>query len=195
MKYSALSTFTGVCLSTLLLQRASSLSSRLPSSRLHSTSSPSPSLPSAALLQFPVSSSKSSNFAALSARVRDVMSGPSPPCLLVLPEVWNSPYATSAFADYAEELPSLESRGKPKSESANLLRTLASTYKVHIIGGSVPERCPEGAIYNTCLVYGPEGDLLAKHRKVHLFDIDVPGGIKFKESGEFVTVSTNIRMA
>lgn len=37
-------------------------------------------------------------------------------------------------------------------------------------------------IYNTCLVINPEGAVVAKHRKVHLFDIDVPGGIRFFES-------------
>jgi omega-amidase len=38
------------------------------------------------------------------------------------------------------------------------------------------------SIYNTCTVYNPSGELVAVHRKVHLFDIDIPGGITFKES-------------
>ena len=37
-------------------------------------------------------------------------------------------------------------------------------------------------IYNTCLCINPEGTIVGKHRKVHLFDIDVPGGITFFES-------------
>lgn len=52
--------------------------------------------------------------------------------------------------------------------------------KVYLIGGSVPEAGSDGGVYNTCVVVGPEGTILAKHRKVHLFDIDVPGGITFK---------------
>jgi omega-amidase len=36
--------------------------------------------------------------------------------------------------------------------------------------------------YNTCIVVNPQGIIIAKHRKVHLFDIDVPGKITFKES-------------
>lgn len=36
--------------------------------------------------------------------------------------------------------------------------------------------------HNTSLLFSPEGALLATHRKVHLFDIDIPGKIKFKES-------------
>jgi omega-amidase len=50
-----------------------------------------------------------------------------------------------------------------------------------IVGGSIPERDGE-KIYNTCLVVDPRGKVVAKHRKVHLFDIDVPGGITFRES-------------
>lgn len=51
-----------------------------------------------------------------------------------------------------------------------------------IVGGSIPERDADNRIYNTCTVYNPQGTLIAKHRKVHLFDIDVPGKITFKES-------------
>jgi omega-amidase len=50
-----------------------------------------------------------------------------------------------------------------------------------IVGGSIPEN-DNGKIFNTCLIFDPSGKLVAKHRKVHLFDIDVPGGITFKES-------------
>lgn len=52
-----------------------------------------------------------------------------------------------------------------------------------MIGGSIPERDPtDEKVYNTCTVYNPEGKLIATHRKVHLFDIDVPGKIRFQES-------------
>ena len=37
-------------------------------------------------------------------------------------------------------------------------------------------------MYNTCVSFDPAGQILAKYRKMHLFDIDVPGGITFKES-------------
>ena len=37
-------------------------------------------------------------------------------------------------------------------------------------------------VYNTCYLFSPQGEELARHRKVHLFDIDVPGGQRFKES-------------
>ncbi|KAF6120636.1 nitrilase family member 2 [Phyllostomus discolor] len=49
------------------------------------------------------------------------------------------------------------------------------------IKGSIPEE-DSGKLYNTCTVFGPDGALLVKHRKLHLFDIDVPGKITFQES-------------
>lgn len=36
--------------------------------------------------------------------------------------------------------------------------------------------------YNTSLVFSPTGALIGTHRKTHLFDIDIPGKIRFKES-------------
>lgn len=89
-----------------------------------------------------------------------------------LPECFNSPYGTSFFPEYAEPIPG------PSSET---LMAAARENKVWLVGGSIPEEdC--GKLYNTCAVFNPEGEMIAKHRKVHLFDIDVPGKITFKES-------------
>lgn len=64
---------------------------------------------------------------------------------------------------------------------------------MYIVGGSVPEVDQHGRVYNSSMTVSPQGVLVAKHRKLHLFDIDVPGGIKFTESdvlsaGDGVTV-------
>ena len=40
----------------------------------------------------------------------------------------------------------------------------------------------EGNVYNTSYIFDREGKQIGKHRKVHLFDIDVKGGQTFKES-------------
>jgi len=49
------------------------------------------------------------------------------------------------------------------------------------VSGSLPEIDGE-KIYNSSPTFNPKGELVAVHRKVHLFDIDIPGGITFKES-------------
>ncbi|KAJ3569180.1 hypothetical protein NP233_g5223 [Leucocoprinus birnbaumii] len=107
------------------------------------------------------------------------------PDLVVLPECFNSPYGHVHFPVYAESIGFTS--GKPydvsgsASESVRMLSSAAKETKTWLIGGSIPERDEQdGNIYNTCTVYNPEGELVATHRKVHLFDIDIPGKIKFK---------------
>lgn len=97
--------------------------------------------------------------------------------LVVLPEIWNSPYSNDSFPLYAEDIDA----GGDASPSTAMLSEAARTLKVTIIGGSIPERF-EDRLYNTCCVFDTEGRLIAKQRKIHLFDIDIPGKITFKES-------------
>jgi omega-amidase len=60
---------------------------------------------------------------------------------------------------------------------------MAMEAKAYLIGGSIPEFVPDTQkYYNTSLVFSPAGKLIATHRKTHLFDIDIPGKITFKES-------------
>ena len=96
--------------------------------------------------------------------------------LVVLPEIWNSPYDNAAFPVYAEDVEG------GQSESADALSAAAAQNRVALVGGSIPEKGTDGSLFNTCLVFRPDGSLAAKHRKVHLFDISIPGKISFKES-------------
>ncbi|CED84183.1 carbon-nitrogen hydrolase [Phaffia rhodozyma] len=111
--------------------------------------------------------------------------------LVVLPEVFNSPYAVPVFRKYAERIPKIGSinsaltteKTAEGGESVSMLSAVAKEAGVWLIGGSIPEIDPEtDSVYNTCTVYDPSGELVAIHRKVHLFDIDIPGKMTFKES-------------
>ncbi|ORY96443.1 carbon-nitrogen hydrolase [Syncephalastrum racemosum] len=93
--------------------------------------------------------------------------------VVVLPECFNSPYGTQFFDEYAEEL--------SNSPTVNMLSSVAKETGIYLFGGSIPERSG-GKLYNTLTVYDPQGTMIATHRKVHLFDIDVPGKIRFIES-------------
>lgn len=136
-----------------------------------------------ALCQFHVTSNKDENHhTAKSFIAQAVEKGAK---LAVLPEIWNSPYATAAFPEYAEVLPNVGDSSADSSPSSQVLIDAARSHGIWLVGGSIPERTQEGGqekIYNTCLVLNPEGKIVAKHRKVHLFDINVPGGITFFES-------------
>lgn len=102
--------------------------------------------------------------------------------IVVLPECFNSPYGCDFFPSYAETLlPSPPT--KEQSPSFHALSAMAAEAKVYLIGGSIPELDESsGKYHNTSLTFDTEGKLLATHRKVHLFDIDIPGKIRFKES-------------
>ncbi|OSX64712.1 hypothetical protein POSPLADRAFT_1044185 [Postia placenta MAD-698-R-SB12] len=109
------------------------------------------------------------------------------PDVIVLPECFNSPYGHVHFPVYAETI--AYTPGQPydvhasASESVKLLAATAREAGVWLIGGSIPERdAADKKLYNTTTVYSRTGELVAMHRKVHLFDIDIPGKITFKES-------------
>ncbi|XP_068921461.1 omega-amidase NIT2 isoform X1 [Petaurus breviceps papuanus] len=123
-----------------------------------------------ALIQLRVSSVKSDNLTRASELIKKAASQGAK--IIALPECFNSPYGTNYFPEYAETIP---------GESTEKLSELAKENQVYLVGGSIPEE-DGGKFYNTCTVFGPDGTLLTKHRKLHLFDIDVPGRIRFQES-------------
>ncbi|KAK5130841.1 hypothetical protein LTR08_001613 [Meristemomyces frigidus] len=133
-----------------------------------------------ALIQLSSGADKAANLARARSKVLEATSQGAN--LVVLPECFNSPYGTKYFPKYAETLlpspPTTE-----QSPSWHALADMAKEGKTYLVGGSIPEYWPEtNKYYNTSLVFGPEGKLLATHRKVHLFDIDIPGKITFRES-------------
>lgn len=142
-----------------------------------------------ALCQVRVGSAKLANISnAHSALVAASSAGNN---ILVLPECWNCPYSTSSFPEFAEILPEVGHSciGSSTSPSAEMLCRVAKELGVWLVGGSVPEReqnkedtNQKDKIYNTCVVVNPDGIVVGKHRKAHLFDIDIPGRITFKES-------------
>ena len=73
-----------------------------------------------------------------------------------------------------------------------MLSRAAAENHLWVVGGSIPE-LDGGRVYNTSYVFAPDGRCAARHRKMHLFDIDVDGGQRFRESdtltaGDDVTV-------
>lgn len=98
--------------------------------------------------------------------------------IVVLPECFNSPYSVTKFREYAEVIDN-----KAKSQSIDFLSKIALKYGITLVGGSIPEIDPQtNKIYNTSPIFNSKGDIIDIHRKVHLFDVDIPNGITFKES-------------
>ena len=102
--------------------------------------------------------------------------------LVTLPEMFACPYETGNFPLYAE------AEGGPSWQA---LSALSKKYGIYLSAGSMPElvsaqksgSCEgKGRVYNTAYVFGRDGRQIGKHRKAHLFDINVEGGQCFKES-------------
>lgn len=86
--------------------------------------------------------------------------------LVALGEMFLCPYETAAFPLYAE----------PKGgESWQFFSRLARENQVYLSAGSIPEIDGEGRIYNTAFVFDRQGRQIAKHRKIHLFDVLLTG--------------------
>lgn len=94
--------------------------------------------------------------------------------IAVLPEMFSCPYDSAWFKVFA-------ARGH--EETVESLASWAKEYGLILIGGSIPE-CEGGRLYNSSFVFDAQGRQLARHRKVHLFDVDLPG-MCFHESHTF----------
>ncbi|MFH9585258.1 carbon-nitrogen family hydrolase [Streptomyces luteogriseus] len=100
--------------------------------------------------------------------------------LVVLPELWTTgAFAYEAFGSEAEPLegPTYEAMAKA-----------ASDVGVWLHAGSIPERDPDGPLYNTSLVFSPSGDLAAAYRKIHRFGFDKGEAVLMGAGAELVTV-------
>lgn len=110
--------------------------------------------------------------------------------LVVLPELFNCLGRSEAMLRQAEEIP---------GATSDALRKLAARLGVTLLAGSICERSPAaGKAYNTSLLFAPDGKLLARYRKLHLFDVDLPGRVCYRESdwllpgGDVVAVDTDL---
>ncbi|EFX01518.1 nitrilase family protein [Grosmannia clavigera kw1407] len=171
------------------------LSQTSPSCRFTTTAAMASSLPllkrpvKLACVQLASGADKAANLAHAREKVLEAARGGAG--IVVLPECFNSPYGCDFFPSYAESL----QPSPPPAEASPSYHALAAMAKeagVYLVGGSIPElvETPDSdssgsskkKYYNTSLTFSPAGTLLATHRKVHLFDIDIPGRIRFRES-------------
>lgn len=97
--------------------------------------------------------------------------------LVALPEnfhIRGSETQNQLKLDAAEEIP---------GSLSNRLATLAQRFEIYLLAGSFGERAERSdKIYNTSLLFDPRGELIAKYRKIHLFDVTVDQHVIAKES-------------
>ena len=105
------------------------------------------------------------------------------PDMVTLPETWtNLGGGRDARMSAAETLPEPGGEG---GEAYEFLRALARAHRIHVHGGSMIEKGGAGAgdkLFNTSLLFDPDGREVARYRKIHLFDITGPDGTGYRES-------------
>jgi predicted amidohydrolase len=94
--------------------------------------------------------------------------------LIVLPEVFSWRGARDDEHAAAEPIP---------GPTTDRLAALARELRVHLVGGSILERVAGAPkVFNTCVVFDPDGARVAAYRKLHLFDVEIPGQVSIRES-------------
>ncbi len=142
----------------------------------------------AAAVQMLASDDKTSNLAEAERWVREASRQGAR--LVVLPEVFIWRGNKKLEREFAETIP---------GSTSNKLAALAQELNIFLLGGSILEAIPnKPKAYNTSLLFGPAGNLLATYRKIHLFDVDLANGVSLRESetrehgGEAVSARTEL---
>ena len=123
-----------------------------------------------ALIQLDVEDSKEKNLKNAEQLLFDAADSGAD--IAVLPEMFICPYINKKFPEFAED---------EQGPSVERLARIAEKTGLYLVAGSVPEE-DGGNIYNTSYSFDSDGKMIGKHRKIHLFDVDIKGGIKFRES-------------
>jgi nitrilase len=133
----------------------------------------------ATVIQCEASAVKADNIAGLRPRIEAAIAADRP-TLISLPEMWSC-----LGGDRATKLAEAEALPPAAPGDAyTFLRQIARAHGIFVHGGSIGERVGE-QLYNTSLLFAPDGSELARYRKIHLFDITTPSGQGYRESSLF----------
>lgn len=111
------------------------------------------------------------------------------PDFVSLPEMWTCLGGDRAAKQMeAESLPPQNSN-VPGGPAYEFLRHAARQHGIHVHGGSLGEKGAEDGgtrLFNTTVVFDPQGSEVARYHKIHLFDITTPDGQGYRESASYV---------
>jgi predicted amidohydrolase len=135
-----------------------------------------------AVIQMNQGSDKATNIAQARHLIEGALAADRPD-MVSLPETWtNLGGGRDARFAAAEALPEPGGTGGTAYE---FLREVARANGIHVHGGSMIEAGIEAGgekLFNTSLLFAPDGRELARYRKIHLFDITAPDGTGYRES-------------
>jgi len=93
--------------------------------------------------------------------------------LVGLPEMWEHVGPAAEKREFA---------GKLDGPQLARVRELCARRSVWCLAGSIAEKAADGRVHNTATVIAPDGRIAASYRKLHLFDVDIPDGARYRES-------------
>jgi nitrilase len=106
------------------------------------------------------------------------------PDIVSLPEMWTCLGGSrTAKHEQAETLPAYGSN-EPGGAAYEFLRGVARSQRITVHGGSLGEAGGE-KLFNTTVVFDPDGAEIARYRKIHMFDIVAPDGKGYRESAVY----------
>ena len=93
--------------------------------------------------------------------------------LVGLPEMWEHVGPAAEKREFA---------GKLDGPQLARVRDLCARRSVWCLAGSIAEKAADGRVHNTATVIAPDGQIAGSYRKLHLFDVDIPDGARYRES-------------
>jgi predicted amidohydrolase len=101
--------------------------------------------------------------------------------VIALPEMFNFSGTVKEKRENAESIP---------GPTIDRLKELVKRFRIYLLCGSILEE-DKGLFYNTSIFLNPQGEIIAKYRKIHLFDVTLPDGSSWRES-ELITAGDEV---
>lgn len=95
-----------------------------------------------------------------------------------------TPEMTGALQRNRKELASVL-RGESDDIIVRTASELAARHKIHLHIGSTAIARDDGKIANRAFFFGPDGNILARYDKIHMFDVDLDNGESWRESAVY----------
>lgn len=97
-----------------------------------------------------------------------------------------TPEVTSIVTRLKEDVIRASTFAQDEDPAVAAFRALAAELQVWLLIGSIPVRVADTKVANRCFLFGPKGQIAASYDKIHMFDVDLPNGERYRESKSFV---------
>jgi len=73
------------------------------------------------------------------------------------------------------------------------LKDQAIRHNIWLVGGTIPLSSPEaGKVFAACLLFNPQGEVVARYDKIHLFDVTIEASNESYTESETISAGNNV---